>query len=72
LQPVLHGAQGIGAGVLLGRLAGRASIRSKIGIGIGNGVFGIRVVSWLGWPRGTRTSRDGWKMCERVLDFHSL
>jgi hypothetical protein len=54
--------RGLGPGVLLGRLAGRAAIRSKIGIGIGNGVFGTRVVSWAGWPRGTRTSRDGWRM----------
>jgi hypothetical protein len=43
MQPVLQGAQGIGAGVLLGCLAGRAAIRSKIGIGIGIGVFGMRV-----------------------------
>lgn len=55
VSPCSTEPRGLGPGVLLGCLAGRAAIRSKIGIGIGNG----GVVSWLGWPRGTRTSRDG-------------
>lgn len=56
MQPVLQGAQGIGAGVLLGCLAGRAAIRSKIGIGIGIGigVFGMRVRSRLRVQLSTR------------------
>ncbi|KAH8752100.1 hypothetical protein BGZ57DRAFT_100282 [Hyaloscypha finlandica] len=68
----LHGAQGIGAGVLLGGLAGRAAIRSKIGIGIGNGVFGMGVVSWLAGCVGQGRQGIGGGCGRRVLDFHGL
>jgi hypothetical protein len=69
---VLHEAQGIGAGVLLGCLAGRAAIRSKIGIGIGNGVFGMRIVSWLAGCLGQGRQGMGGGCGRRVLEFHGL
>jgi hypothetical protein len=55
-----------------GCLAGRAAIRSKIGIGIGNGVFGMGVVSWLAGCVGQGRQGMGVGCGRGVLDFHSL